>query len=56
MESLQAPMQITMDNPLNASTEPQKDPVEETTPEETCVCLGYCCWCMSGTLGIFFTQ
>lgn len=58
MNSVEAPKQITMDNPLYASIDSNEGSIEETeTNKETdnCVCSMYCCWCVSGIIGTCFT-
>ena len=46
---LQAPKQITMENPLCTPFDSKKETKEENNDDiDSCICCMYCCWCFPG--------
>jgi hypothetical protein len=57
MSTLEAPKQITMENPLNSYVESKEEPTEEShTNADECICCLYSCWCFTGCLGLCFAK
>jgi hypothetical protein len=53
---MEAPKQITMENPLNPPIGSHQEPIEENKEDiHSCVCCMYCSWFISGLCGAIAT-